>query len=79
MMSRLGDRIALLGMGEPLHGGEEFLILRNRLYRRLAEAHGFSAVTFETNYSRARLVDAYVSGRDLMSPIHRCLRSALPR
>jgi erythromycin esterase len=63
MMSRLGDQVSLLGIGEPLHGGEEFLILRNRLFQRLVEAHGFSAITLETNYPRARLVDAYISGR----------------
>jgi erythromycin esterase-like protein len=63
IMSRLGDHVSLLGIGEPLHGGEEFLILRNRMFQRLVEGHGFSAITLETNYARARLVDAYVSGR----------------
>lgn len=63
MMSRLGDQVSLLGFGEALHGGEEFLILRNRLFQRLVEAHGFSAITLETNYMRARLVDGYVAGR----------------
>jgi erythromycin esterase len=63
MMTRLGDRVSLLGFGEPLHGGDEFLLFRNRLLQRLVEAHGFSAVTLESNYTRARLVDAYVSGR----------------
>jgi len=63
MMSGLGDKVSLLGLGEPLHGGEEFLILRNRLFQRLVEAHGFSAITLETNYPCARLVDAYIAGR----------------
>lgn len=38
-------------------------MLRNRLFQRLIEAHGFSAITLETNYARARLVDEYVSSR----------------
>jgi erythromycin esterase len=63
MMSRLGDQVSVLGFGEPLHGGDEFLILRNRFFQRLVEAHGFSAITLESNYTRARLVDAYVAGR----------------
>jgi erythromycin esterase len=63
MMSRLGDQVSLLGLGEPLHGGEEFLTFRNRLLRRLVEAHGFSAITLESSYTRARLIDAYISGR----------------
>ena len=61
MMSRLTGQVSLLGLGEPLHGGEQFLVLRNRLFQRLVEAHGFSGITLETNYSRARLVNAYIS------------------
>jgi erythromycin esterase-like protein len=63
MMSRLGNRVSVLGLGEALHGGEEFLVLRNRLFQRLAVAHGFSAITLEINYGRAQLLDAYVAGR----------------
>ncbi|HKD20492.1 MAG TPA: erythromycin esterase family protein [Rhizomicrobium sp.] len=63
MMQGLGDQVSLLGIGEALHGGEEFFVLRNRLFQRLVEAHGFSAITLETNDPRARLVDAYISGR----------------
>jgi erythromycin esterase-like protein len=63
MIAHLGDQVSLLGLGEPLHGGEEFLMLRNRLFQRLVEAHGFTAITLETNYSRARLVDDYIAGR----------------
>lgn len=63
MMARLGDQVSLLGFGEALHGGDEFQTLRNRFFQRLVEAHGFSAITIETGYARARLVDAYVSGR----------------
>ena len=59
----LGGRVALLGLGEALHGGEEILLLRNRLFRRLVEAHGYSAIAIESSLSRARVVNEYVSGR----------------
>lgn len=63
MMETLGDEVQVLGFGEPIHSGDEFLTLRNRLFQRLVKAHGFSAITLETNDIRARLVDAYVGGR----------------
>jgi len=31
MIASLGDAVDLLGFGEALHGGEDILILRNRL------------------------------------------------
>jgi erythromycin esterase-like protein len=34
----------LLGFGEALHGREELLVLRNHLFHRLVEAHGYSAM-----------------------------------
>jgi erythromycin esterase-like protein len=30
--------VELLGFGEALHGGDDILILRNRLFERLVEA-----------------------------------------
>lgn len=63
MVSRMGEVIELLGLGEALHGGEEFLILRNRLFQRLAERHGYSAIALESSFPRGRLVNRYVSGR----------------
>ena len=62
-METLGEEVSVLGFGEPIHSGDEFLSLRNRLFQRLVEAHGFSAITLETNDMRARLVDAYIDGR----------------
>jgi erythromycin esterase-like protein len=63
MISALGDDVELLGMGEPLHGAEEFLNFRNRLFRRLAEAHGYCAIAIESSFPRAWLVNEYISGR----------------
>ena len=63
MMSSLDKDVSVLGLGEPLHGGDEFLTLRNRLFERLVESHGFSAITLEITDMRARLVNEYVAGR----------------
>src|SRR3954447_4427330 len=59
----LGDSVELLGLGEPLHGGEDFLILRSRLFERLVEAHGYSAIAIESSFPKAHLVNEYVAGR----------------
>jgi hypothetical protein len=41
LIASLGDSVELLGFGEALHGGKDILILRNRLFQRLVEAHGY--------------------------------------
>ena len=58
-----GDAVELLGFGEALHGGEDILILRNRLFQRLVEAHGYSAIAIESSFPRAHIVNEYVAGR----------------
>ncbi|MCC6615076.1 MAG: erythromycin esterase family protein [Anaerolineae bacterium] len=63
VVASLGDEVQLLGFGEAFHGGEDVLILRNRLFQRLVEAHGFSAIAVESSFPRARLVDEFVAGR----------------
>lgn len=63
LIAALGDGVRLLGIGEALHGGEEFLLLRNRLFQRLAEVHGYSAITVESSFPRGRLMNDYVAGR----------------
>jgi erythromycin esterase-like protein len=63
MIASLGDSVELLGFGEALHGGEDILLLRNRLFQRLVEAHGYSAITVESSFPRARVVNEYVAGR----------------
>src|SRR5436309_11230775 len=59
----LGDSVELLGFGEALHGGEDILILRNRLFQHLVEAHGYSAIAIESSFPRAHLVNEYLAGR----------------
>jgi erythromycin esterase len=63
VIASLRDSVELLGLGEALHGGEDILILRNRLFQRLVEAHGYSAIAIESSFPRARIVNEYVAGR----------------
>lgn len=63
IVAALDDAVELLGFGEALHGGEDILLLRNRLFQHLAEAHGYSAIAFESSFPRARVVNDYVLGR----------------
>jgi erythromycin esterase len=63
VIASLGDSVELLGFGEALHGGEDILILRNRLFQRLVEAHGYSAIAIESSFPQARVVNEYVAGR----------------
>jgi len=67
MIAVTGKRASLLGLGEALHGGEALLVLRNRLFFRLARVHGFSAIAVESDYLRGRIVDDYVTGRSSAS------------
>src|SRR5215212_7664474 len=62
MVAAMGESVELLGLGEPMHGAPEFLVLRNRLFQRLVEAHGFTAIAFESSFPRALVVNEYVMG-----------------
>ena len=63
MIASLGDSVELLGFGEALHGGKDILILRNQLFQRLVEAHGYSAIAIESSFPRVHIVNEYVAGR----------------
>ena len=63
VIASLGDSVELLGFGEALHGGKDILILRNRLFQRLVEVYGYSAIAIESSFPRAHIVNEYVSGR----------------
>lgn len=62
-----GASIDLLGLGEAMHGGEEFLLLRNQLLAHLVDRHGYSAIAIESSYPRGWLVNDYVMGDDTRS------------
>src|SRR4051794_24661214 len=63
VIASLGDSVELLGFGEALHGGEDILILRNRLFQHLVEAHSYSAIAIESSFPRAHVVNEYIAGR----------------
>src|SRR6266542_1095936 len=63
VIASLGDLVELLGFAEALHGGEDILILRNRLFQHLVEAHGYSAIAIESSFPRAHIVNEYLAGR----------------
>jgi erythromycin esterase-like protein len=63
MIGSLDDSVELLGLGEALHGGEQILLFRNRLFQRLAERHGYSAIAVESSFPRSHAVNEYVAGR----------------
>lgn len=63
MITALDDAVELLGFGEALHGGEAILSLRNRLFQRLVEAHGYSAIAIESSFPRGQIVNEYIAGR----------------
>jgi erythromycin esterase-like protein len=57
----LGSYPRLLGFGEPLHGEEEFLRLRNQAFRYLVEHHGYRSIALESDCLAAVEVDAFVA------------------
>jgi erythromycin esterase-like protein len=63
VIASFDDSVELLGFGEALHGGEDILILRNRLFRHLVEMHGYSAIAIESSFPKTRVVNDYVAGR----------------
>jgi erythromycin esterase-like protein len=67
VIASLDASVELLGFGEALHGGEDILMLRNRLFQRLVEAHGYSAIAIESSFPRAHIVNEYVAGRGPVS------------
>ena len=62
VIASIDSAVELLGFGEALHGGEDILILRNRLFQRLVEKHGYSAIAIESSFPRGRIVNEYING-----------------
>lgn len=74
LMASFDPSLRLLGLGEALHGGEEILLLRNRIFQRLVEKHGYSAIALESSFPRGWAVNEYVAGRGPES--YDCIREA---
>lgn len=62
VVQALGPQVELLGLGEALHGSEEILTIRNRVFQRLVERHGYSAMVIEVTSPQARVMNDYVLG-----------------
>ncbi|MGW4461008.1 erythromycin esterase family protein [Micromonospora sp. NPDC004704] len=57
----LSPATRLLGLGEPTHGVEAFLELRNELFRHLVDHEGYRSITIESDCLSALAADAYVT------------------
>ncbi|MBE1531339.1 erythromycin esterase family protein [Actinomadura algeriensis] len=53
---------ALLGLGEPTHGREEFPRSRNRVFEHLVRHHGYRSIAIESDHLAGTAVDDYVTG-----------------
>jgi erythromycin esterase-like protein len=51
----------MLGLGEPTHGVEAFLDLRNELFRHLVEHVGYRSIALESDCLAGLIADAYVT------------------
>jgi erythromycin esterase-like protein len=60
VMRLLPGRPRLLALGEPTHGEDVLLEVRNDLFRRLVEQHGYRTITIESDCMMGLLVDDYV-------------------
>ncbi|MFI9595996.1 erythromycin esterase family protein [Nonomuraea sp. NPDC052265] len=54
--------VRVLGLGEPTHGVEAFLELRNELFRHLVEHEGYRSIAIESDCLAGLAADAYVTG-----------------
>ncbi len=61
-LDTLPTRPRLLGLGEPMHGSEDLLHLRNRIFRLLVEHEGYRSIAIESDALAGLTVDAHVAG-----------------
>jgi erythromycin esterase-like protein len=61
VMRLLPGRPRLLALGEPTHGEDALLDLRNELFRQLVEQEGYRTITIESDCMRGLVVDDYVT------------------
>src|SRR5215467_13151281 len=61
VMRLLPSRPRLLAMGEPTHGEDVLLDLRNDLFRQLVEQEGYRTITIESDCLMGLVVDDYVT------------------
>ncbi|MFF4548547.1 erythromycin esterase family protein [Streptomyces sp. NPDC001435] len=61
LMRLLPVRPRLLALGEPTHGEDTLLELRNDLVRQLVEQEGYRTIAIESDCMRGLVVDGYVT------------------
>lgn len=61
VMELLPARPRLLALGEPAHGEDTLLGLRNELFRQLVEEEGYRTIAIESDCVKGLLVDDYVT------------------
>ncbi|MEV6792404.1 erythromycin esterase family protein [Streptomyces sp. NPDC051320] len=61
VMRLFPDRPRLLALGEPTHGEDTLLDLRNQLFRELVEQEGYRTIAIESDCMRGLVVDDYVT------------------
>jgi erythromycin esterase-like protein len=60
-LDALEERPRLLGLGEPMHGEEQFPLLRNEVLQQLVEREGYRSIAIESDCISALTVDAFVA------------------
>src|SRR3954454_11467532 len=61
VMGLLPARPRLLALGEPTHGEDDLLELRNDLFRQLVEQQGYRTIAIESDCMMGLVVDDYVT------------------
>ncbi|MCX5308523.1 erythromycin esterase family protein [Streptomyces sp. NBC_00160] len=61
LMDLLAARPRLLALGEPTHGEDSLLRVRNELFRQLVVQEGYRTIAIESDCLAGLLVDAYVT------------------
>ncbi|MEV6676867.1 erythromycin esterase family protein [Streptomyces erythrochromogenes] len=61
VMGLLATRPRVLALGEPTHGEDALLDVRNELFRQLVEEEGYRTIAIESDCLAGLLVDAYVT------------------
>ncbi len=70
VMKLLPTRPRLLALGEPTHGEDTLLDVRNELFRQLVEQEGYRTIAIESDCLMGLVVDDYVtSGRGTLDDV----------
>ena len=68
-LSSIVGSARVVALGEPTHGTHEPLAFRNRLFRYLVEALGFSAIALESAFPESQRLSELVAGGPSAPPI----------